>query len=147
MITLPIDWYIQPPIDFEYKQYILLAYLLKVDESFMNKKLSPFLLNMESVVNELYNFKNSYIDIRNKFDKTRYIYMEDNSKLVGENNKLIIEINEIVEFSIPMVKTRIELGNSILKKTKQVLYCKSDVLRYLLLDKNNKYEKILIKLI
>ena len=122
MITLPIDWYIQPPIDFEYKQYILLAYLLKVDESFMNKKLSPFLLNMESVVNELYNFKNSYIDIRNKFDKTRYIYMEDNSKLVGENNKLIIEINEIVEFSIPMVKTRIELGNSILKKTKQVLY-------------------------
>lgn len=122
MNILPIDWYIQPPIDFEHKQYILLAYLLKVDESFMNKKLSPFLLNMESVVNELYNFKNSYIDMRNKFDKTRYIYIEDNSKLVGEDNKFIIEINEIVEFSIPMVKTRIELGNSILKKTKQVLY-------------------------
>ena len=122
MNILPIDWYIQPPIDFEHKQYILLAHLLKVDESFMNKKLSPFLLNMESVVNELYNFKNSYIDMRNKFDKTRYIYIEDNSKLFGENNKLIIEINDIVEFSIPMVRTRIELGNSILKKTKQVLY-------------------------
>lgn len=122
MNILPIDWYIQPPIDFEHKQYILLAYLLKVDESFMNKKLSPFLLNMESVVNELYNFRNSYIDIRNKFDKTRYIYIEDYSKLVGEDNKFIVEINEIVEFSIPMVKTRIELGNSILKKTKQVLY-------------------------
>jgi hypothetical protein len=42
--------------------------------------------------------------------------------LVGENDDLILQINEIVEFSIPQVETRIEFGNSILKKTKQILY-------------------------
>ena len=122
MDTLPLDWYIQPPIDFEYKQYVLLGYLLKVDESFMNKKLSPFLLNMESIIEELYNFKNTYIHIRKDFDKNRYIYLNDNQKIEGENDSLIIEINEIVEFSIPMVNTRINLGNVILRKNKQILY-------------------------
>jgi hypothetical protein len=122
MDTLPLDWYIQPPIDFEYKQYVLLGYLLKVDESFMNKKLSPFLLNMESIIEELYHFKDSYINIRKDFDKNRYIYLSDNQKIEGENNNLIIEINEIVEFSIPIIITRINLGNVILRKNKQILY-------------------------
>lgn len=122
MNILPLDWYIQPPIDFEHKQYVLLAYLLKVDESFMNKKLSPFLLNMESIVNELHNFKNSYSIIRKDFDKNRYIYLFENQKLVGEDDNLILEINEIVEFSIPIVTSRIDLGNTILKKNKQILY-------------------------
>jgi hypothetical protein len=122
MDTLPVNWYIQPPIDFEHKQYVLLGYLLKVDESFMKKKLSPFLLNMESVIGELYHFKNSYINIKKEFNKHRYYYFDDNSKLVGENDDLILQINEIVEFSIPQVETRIEFGKFILKKNKQILY-------------------------
>ncbi len=38
-VILTIDWYIKPPIDFEHKQYVLFAYLQKVDKSFMEKKL------------------------------------------------------------------------------------------------------------
>ena len=50
------------------------------------------------------------------FDKERYLFFDDNSKLLGEDEENIMIINEIVDFSIPQIKTRIELGNNILKR-------------------------------
>ena len=41
MNLIPIDWYTLPPIDFEHKQYVLYAYLQEVDNTFINKKVSP----------------------------------------------------------------------------------------------------------
>jgi hypothetical protein len=119
---LPINWYIETPIDFEHKQYTLLAYLQKVDHSFLLKNLSPHLLHMETMVKELYLFNDSFTDIKKKFDKERYIFFKDNSKLIGEDNHLVYEIKEIVEFSIPQVECRIMTGNKILEKNRQVLY-------------------------
>jgi len=119
---LSTDWYIESPIDFEHKQYLLLAYLIKVDQSFLLNHLSPHLLHMESLIKELNSFKESYQDIRKKFDKERYIILGENSKLIGEDNQLVYEIKEIVDFSIPQLKFRITNGNKILKKYKQILY-------------------------
>lgn len=120
--VIPITWYIESPIDFEHKKYLLLAYLIKVDQSFLLNHLSPHLLHMESLVRELNNFRESYQDIRKKFDKERYVILADNSKLIGEDNQLVYEIKEIVDFSIPQLKFRITNGNKILKKYKQILY-------------------------
>lgn len=119
---IPITWYIESPIDFEHKQYVLFAYLQKVDHSFFFKHLSPHLLHMESMIHELYLFRDSFTDMKKKFDRERYIFFNDNSKLVGEDNSLVYEIKEIVEFSIPQVESRILMGNKILEKTRQVLY-------------------------
>ncbi len=119
---LPINWYIESPIDFEHKQYVLFAYLQKVDHSFFFKNLSPQLLHMESLLKELHEFKDSFRDIKKKFDKERYIFFKDNPKLIGEDNQLVYEIKEIVEFSIPQVECRILTGNKILQKNRQVLY-------------------------
>jgi len=119
---LALTWYMESPIDFEQKQYVLLAYLQKVDNSFLLKKLSPHLLHMEKMVCELINYEVLYEKMRKDFDKNRYIYFDDNSKLKGENNELIIEIEEIVKFSIPQVKTRIDFGYKIFEKNKQILY-------------------------
>jgi hypothetical protein len=119
---ISIKWYVESPIDFEYKQYKLLSYLQVVDSSFMNRCLSPHLLHMENMVREMYFFKSSFNDMKKVFDKNRYIYFTDNPKLENEDNQIIDEIIEIVEFSIPQVETRISLGNSILKKTNQILY-------------------------
>lgn len=120
--TLPITWYIESPIDFEHKQYVLFAYLQKVDQSFFFKNLSPHLLHMETMVKELYSFKDSFNNIKKSFDRERYIFFKDNPKLIGEDNNLVYEIREIVEFSIPQVECRILTGNKILEKTRQVLY-------------------------
>lgn len=119
---IPVTWYIQSPIDFEHKQYVLLSYLQTVDGSFMNKKLSPHLLHMEKMINEMLNFNESLSDMKKRFDKERYIFFEDNSKLEGENNHLVEEISEIVQFSLPQVEARLKLGQTILSKNRQILY-------------------------
>ena len=118
---LPILWYTQSPIDFEHKQYILFAYLQKVDVNFQNKLLSPHLLHMERLMDELFYVHSSFKMIKNDFDKNRYIYL-DNIKLEGEDNSLIYEIRDIVSFAIPQVEPRITLGYKILKRNKQILY-------------------------
>jgi hypothetical protein len=119
---IPVTWYIESPIDFEHKQYVLLSYLQTVDGSFMNKKLSPHLLHMEKMINEMLNFNESLSDMKKRFDKERYIFFEDNSKLEGENNHLVEEISEIVQFSLPQVEARLKLGQIILSKNRQILY-------------------------
>lgn len=119
---ISITWYFEPPIDFEHKQYLLLSYLQIVDKSFIEKQLSPHYLYLEKILEELYSFNNSFDDIRKKFDKNRYIYFNDNSKLEGEDNSTIYEIKEIVDFSIPQVNGRLDLGKTILKKNKQILF-------------------------
>jgi hypothetical protein len=119
---ISITWYFEPPIDFEHKQYLLLSYLQIVDKSFIEKQLSPHYLYLEKILEELYSFNNSFDDIRKKFDKNRYVYFNDNSKLEGEDNSTIYEIKEIVDFSIPQVNGRLDLGKTILKKNKQILF-------------------------
>lgn len=121
MEIIPISWYKETPIDFEYKQYILLSYLQKVDASFIEKQLSPHLLHMENMLYELNQFEQSFVNILKVFDKNRYMFFE-NKKLEGENNELVYEIKDIVEFSIPQVKTRLILGYKILEKHKQILF-------------------------
>ena len=118
---LPITWFIESPIDFEYKQYILLGYLQNVEIDFLNKKLSPHLLHLEKLTDELIGFESSFQMIKKDFDKNRFIYF-DNIKLEGENDDTIIEIIEIVQFSIPQIEPRLKMGYKILEKYKQILY-------------------------
>lgn len=122
MEILPITWYIESPIDFEHKQYILYAYLQSVDNSFLRKIVSPHLLHMEKMLDELTKFHDSYESIKKEFGKHRYVYTGINRKLEGENDELILELKEIVEFSIPQVNSRIKFGYKVFEKNTQILY-------------------------
>jgi hypothetical protein len=121
-MLLSLVWFIEPPIDFEHKQYLLFAYLQKVDNSFLLKNLSPHLLHMEKMINELTNYQISYEHMIKNFEKHKYIFFDDNSKISKNNDDLIIEIKEIVDFSIPQVKSRIDFGYKILEKNSQILF-------------------------
>jgi hypothetical protein len=114
-------WFIESPVDFEHKQYLLFAYLQKVESSFLNKKLSPHLLHLERLSDELISFDSSFKLIKKDFEKNRYTYF-DNIKLEGENNEIILEIKEIVGFSILQLEPRIKMGYKILEKNNQILY-------------------------
>jgi hypothetical protein len=118
---LSLTWFIESPIDFEHKQYLLFAYLQRVESNFLLKKLSPHLLHLEKLSDELLGFESSFELIRKDFDKNRYIYF-DNHKLEGENNEIILEVREIVNFSLPQIEPRIKMGYKILEKNKQILY-------------------------
>jgi len=118
---LSITWYTEEPLDLEYKEYLLLAYLQKVENSFQEKILSPHLLHMERMIDEMVMFDSCFELIKKTFDKNRYVYFE-NVKLEGEDNSLINEIKELVQFSIPQVRTRVNHGYKILKKNRQILF-------------------------
>jgi hypothetical protein len=120
--TLPIDWYIKDPIDFEHKSYMILGYLQSVDYSFIvDKKVSPYLLHLERLLNELDKFEVTYYKMMEGFNSNRYQFF-DNPKLVGEDNDLVLEVKEIVGFSAPLIETRIDYGYKVLNKHKQLLY-------------------------
>jgi hypothetical protein len=120
--TIPIDWYIKDPIDFEHKSYMILGYLQSVDYSFIvDKKVSPYLLHLERLLNELDKFEVTYYKMMEGFNSNRYQFF-DNPKLVGEDNDLVLEVKEIVGFSAPLIETRIDYGYKVLNKHKQLLY-------------------------
>jgi hypothetical protein len=120
--VISLTWYIEPPIDFEHKQYILLAYLHTVDGSFMQKKLSPHFLYLEKVLNELNSFNKSFDDMSRSLDKNKYIFFANDHKIDNGGEKLLYEIKDIIDFSIPQIETRIDFGRSILKKYSQILF-------------------------
>jgi hypothetical protein len=76
---------------------------------------------MERIMDELFYVSSSFKMIKNDFDKNRYIYFQ-NVKLEGEDNKMIYEVKEIVEFAIPQIQTRIRTGYKIFERNKQILY-------------------------
>jgi hypothetical protein len=119
---ISLTWYIEPPIDFEHKQYILFAYLQIVDKNFMKKMLSPHLLYLEKIKLELYNFQNVFDHMKKDIEKNKYVYFNDNKKIEGVDDVVIMEVKDIVDFSIPQILSRIEHGNFILNKNKQILY-------------------------
>jgi len=122
MKLVEVNWFQTPPIDFEHKQYLLYAYLQSVDKSFLGRKVSPHLLHLQKLLNEMDDFLSKYLQMKEVFNKKRYYYF-NNPKLEGEENLEVEEIVEIVDFSIPQVKSRIEQGYVIYKKyPEQILY-------------------------
>tara|TARA_B100000282_G_C31659231_1_gene456711 strand:+ start:555 stop:923 length:369 start_codon:yes stop_codon:yes gene_type:complete len=122
MKLMPLDWYQSPPIDFEHKQYMLYAYLQSVDKTFLNRRVSPHLLHLERLQEEMDYFMTKYVLMKKVFDRNRYLYF-DNPKLKGELNLEVEDIVEIVDFSLPQIESRIKQGYIIFEKyPKQILY-------------------------
>ena len=118
---LKLDWYFAPPIDFELKQYLLLEYLRRVEDSFLVKNLSPHLLHLERLEKELILFKNVYQNFLKEIKKKEYIFFK-NEKIMGLEDNNIPEIYEVVDFSLPQIKSKIIIGYKIFEKNNQILY-------------------------
>jgi|TARA_B110000879_G_scaffold201611_1_gene276910 hypothetical protein len=122
MKLIDLDWYSQPPIDFEHKQYLLYAYLTTVDKSYLNKKVSPHLLHLERLKDEMDYFISKWIVMQKVFDKNRYTWF-DNPKLEGEGNIELAKVVEIVDYATPQIDARIRSGYVLFEKyPKQILY-------------------------
>ena len=122
MKLISLNWFQAPPIDFEHKQYMLYAYLQSVDKSYLSQKVSPHLLHLERLQEEMDYFMTKYVLMKKVFDRNRYLYF-DNPKLKGELNLEVEDIVEIVDFSLPQIESRIKQGYIIFEKyPKQILY-------------------------
>lgn len=122
---LEIDWYYQSPIDFEHKQYKLFSYLQKCDSSFYEKIFSPYLLHTEKIVNEmevtLQNIKTFEKRVTKKslFLSLEGLYLREEGIPKMEEIKTV---EEIIEFSLPLLHQRIDLGSKLSKKYPTILY-------------------------
>lgn len=122
---LSLTWYIEPPIDFEYKNYILLDYIQRVDNSFKEHNLSPYLLHTEKVFNEMITFSLNQNSFLRQIEKDS-IQVVDNRLMTitskFNDGNILKTINEIVEYSTPILESKVKLGYILLNKYPQIIW-------------------------
>ncbi len=122
---LKIDWYLEHPLDFEYKNYVLLDYVQSIDRSFQLRKLSPYLLWTEKLLSEMNSFEQRRLAFLKSVEKSMISFDEGSMRLV---KKTIAEpesmkvISDIIEYSAPLLESKIRLGYKLLGKYPQLLF-------------------------
>lgn len=117
MERLPKDWLTQGLMDFEYKKYILLAYLRTVKESFSKVQLYPYLADLVFHYRNLLAIKENKTLLRESFPKE--LSLEEVQKLelsyreLIEDDAIMEELESIIEFALPAVKDSLTEGSVI----------------------------------
>lgn len=123
---LHINWLTEKHIDFEYKKYILLDYLQKIDKRFREVKLYPYYPQLITQHKNLTKLRNTKKEIIESFGKE--LKAIDLAKLKMQYRKLVHdddlmkEIDSIIDYSIPKFEFYIEEGNSIYNLIKEKLH-------------------------
>lgn len=117
MKNLDENWIFNKTIDFEYKQYILLAYLQQVNRSFNNMELYPALKDLIQHYLNAKQLKDKFNNLSKKFPTTiKSINLNElqiQQESIFQNSKLVDELMEILDFSIPQLQNHVEKGKSI----------------------------------
>jgi hypothetical protein len=117
MEKLSKDWLTQGMIDFEYKKYVLMAYLQTVKKSFERVELYPFMGDLVFHYRNLMAVKENKALIKESFPKE--ISLEEFKKLelsyrkLVEDDAVMSELESIIEFAIPHIKESLEEGSVI----------------------------------
>jgi len=113
------------PIDYEYKQYILLDYLQKIEIHFINRDFSPYLLHTEKLYEEM-AINLDFIDtFENEMTANNVVFSQDG---VGWEDielptiKELEEMKQILKFSVPLIKTKVKIGKELWKNDPTILW-------------------------
>jgi hypothetical protein len=117
MKTLSQTWFADGYIDFELKKYTLLAYLQEVNKYFGENKLYPQLADIIFHYNNLVAFRENKKYLQEQFPKKlSMIQMEKLQMLYQqmiEDDELMQELEEIINYSADKIKTTISNGTEI----------------------------------
>lgn len=117
MEKLSKDWLTQGLIDFEYKKYVLMAYLQTVKNSFGKVELYPFLADLVFHYRNLQALKENKALIRDSFPKE--LSLEEFKKLelsyreMIEDDSVMSELESIINFALPQIKDSLQEGSII----------------------------------
>ncbi|HTE33401.1 MAG TPA: hypothetical protein VK666_23630 [Chryseolinea sp.] len=117
MEKLSKDWLTQGLIDFEYKKYLLMAYLQTVKNSFGKVELYPFLADLVFHFRNLQALKENKALIRDSFPKE--LSVEEFKKLelsyreMIEDDAVMSELESIINFALPQIKESLQEGSVI----------------------------------
>lgn len=114
MKVLASNWLTEGIIDFEYKKYILLDYLQDVKDNFSHFKLYPFLgdlVNHYEQLNSLSEGKKNLVeDWKTNISGIDLQNFVLEYKAKEEGSKLLDEIDDIVSFAIPQIRSSLNEG-------------------------------------
>lgn len=117
MVELKHNWLTEGHIDFEYKKYMLLAYLQQVGNEFGAKKLYPkfeelisHYKNLETIQEQKKIAANSFPKEISKLDFEQF---KIEYKSLLKDDELIKEIDEIIEFAMPAIKNKLSVGKEL----------------------------------
>jgi len=117
MKTLTMNWFSEGTIDFEYKQYILLAYLDEVKSFYSSHKIYPALSDLITQYRNLQAFKETKHTLYEQFPKKLTKIDLKNTALHFEkeivDDATMQEIEDIVDFAIPRIQNCVEEGREI----------------------------------
>lgn len=117
MERLTENWLTEGLIDFEYKKYVLLAYLKSVRDSFQRVELYPFLADLVFHYRNLVALKENKSLIFDRFPKELSMdslkNLEVNYRKIIEDDSIMKEIESIIEFSLPQMKGSLDEGSFI----------------------------------
>src|SRR5688500_3565641 len=117
MEKLSKDWLTQGLIDFEYKKYLLLAYLQSARKSFSKVELYPFLADLIFHYRNLMSVKENKTLIRESFPKEISAEEIKNLELryreLVEDDAIMSELDAIIEFALPKIQESLKEGTVI----------------------------------
>ena len=125
MELLKLTWWMDEPIDYEYKQYILLDYLQKIENYFLNKDFSPYLLHTEKLYEEM-AINLEFIEAFE--DEMTSSHLNYTKKGIGwKDTKLptikeLEEMKNILRFSVPLLKQKVQIGKELWKNSPTILW-------------------------
>ena len=117
MKQLRDDWFLEGRIDYEYKKYVLLAYLQYVAQQFSEVKLYPVLGELVKHYHNLQQFqakKQEFIQqvperiSWEDFKKLKLVLQKD-----IEDAEELVEIDQLIEFALPSLKEQLKEGKEI----------------------------------
>jgi hypothetical protein len=117
MTSLTKNWLTENHIDFEYKKYLVLGYLQDVAQSYKSNELYPFLGDVIEHYRNLKQVKESTDQIKKGFlkdlkaidwQKMELMYHTENT-----GNEIIQELEQIIDFSLPLFFDKIMDGKKI----------------------------------
>ena len=116
-MALQDNWLTEGLIDYEFKKYTLLAYFEEVKRLFGKHKLYPSLSDLLSHYRNLQVIKKDKKSLNQGFPKELKGLNADQLKLIYEkmihDDSLMQEIEQIMDFAIPVFKEAIEEGKEL----------------------------------
>jgi hypothetical protein len=114
MAKLHNDWLTEGVFDFEYKKYVLLAYLQDIDQQFNRNRLFPHLPELKYHYNSCTTLRSTKQSIRSAFPKDitgvnlttwKPVYEEK-----VQEDPYLAELNYILDFAIPKLSKSLDDG-------------------------------------
>mgnify|MGYP006928220114 CR=1 FL=1 len=117
MEALKKDWITEGLIDFEYKKYLMLAYMQHVDGFFSKSMLYPALADLVEHYNQMNALRGMQSALSDKFPKTITGISEKKNSWTFESTFVepdeLKSIAEIVDFALPHFENKISDGKNI----------------------------------